>query len=232
MISRTILAVVRNITVHERQAAEWAKYDVGAQRVGTMHEAIVRLKSGEQFFFVVINEDCIPEFLIQLPVMRDITAFPIIVVTSTFTMEKKIIAMDHGADLYVPFSEKIEHDIHATFRVFKAQSRWANRPDNPPPVLIVGDIVLSLSRRTVLVKDTPVSLTKLEFDVLHYLMANQGHFLTHSQILLKVWGSDYQDDGSGLLRRTISRLRRKLSKISPDCEYIKVEREVGYKFLT
>ena len=77
-------------------------------------------------------------------------------------MEKKLVAMSHGADFYVPFSEKIEHDILATFAVFEAQNRWAGRPLNFPPVLIGGGIILSLSRQIVFIKGDPVSLTKTE----------------------------------------------------------------------
>ena len=228
MNSTTILAVVKNIAVHERQAVEWAKYEIGAQRVDTMHEAIVKLKNGEEFFFVVINEDCIPDFLTQLPIMRDVCAFPIIVVTSTFTMEKKLTAMRSGANLYVPFSVKIEHDIHTTFEVFEKQSQWANRPFMPP-VLISGDIVLSPSRRNVLVKDTPVNLTTQEFDLLHYFMENRGQALSFEDIYVHVWQEKYNESYIEAIKSAIKKLRKKISDNDNEDSIIINLRGFGYK---
>ena len=224
-----ILAVVKNIAVHERYAAEWAKYGIDSQRVDTMHEAIVRLNKGEIFYFVVISEDCIPDFLTQLPIMSDISPFTIIILTSTFTMEKKIIAMRNGADIYVPFNERIEYDIQVIFEMFNAQKRRSNNHIKRQPVLVGDNISLSPSRRLVLVNDKEIKLAKKEFELLRYLMTNKGCYLTHSQLLRKVWGNNYNDDG--VLRRTMSSLRTKLSKASPK-EFIKLERDIGYKFVS
>ena len=115
--------------------------------------------------------------------------------------------------------------------MFEAQSRWANRPATLPPVLIGGDIILSPSRRVVLIKDTEVVLQKKEFAILQLLMANKGHFMEPGQLLRKVWDSDYMEADNKNLYKTINRLRNKISEVSPNKEYIKVEREIGYKFI-
>jgi len=227
MTSKTILAVVKNIAVHEQEAAEWAKHKIGAIRVDTMHEAIVKLKNGEKFFFVVINEDCIPDFLTQLPIMRDVTNFPIIVVTSTYTMDKKIIAMRSGADLYVPFSEKIEHDALVTLEVFSAQNRWSNRPAMPP-VLSAGDIVLSPSRHVVFVKDKLIDLSPQEFDALHLLIKDKGRVLKHEEIYGHLFGVQYnKDTDEHILHNLMKRLRKKIREHT-DLMYIESVYKIGY----
>ena len=228
MTSNPILAVVKNIAVHEQQSVEWAKYSIGAKRVDTMHEAIIKLKNGERFFFVVINEDCIPDFMKQLPVLRDVCVFPIIVVTSTFSMEKKLAAMRSGADFYVPFSEKIEYDIHATFQVFEKQSKWANR-EYLPPVLISGDIILSPSLRSVLVKGTPASLTNQEFDLLFYFMSNRGQALSFKNIYLNVWQAEYKESYNGAVKTAIKKLRKKIANDENENSVIENIRGYGYK---
>jgi len=226
----TILAVTKNATLHEQQAVEWAKHGINAQRVDSMHEAIVKLKNGERFFFIVINEDCIPDLLIQLPLMREITTFPIIVITSTYTVKKKLTAIRNGADIYVQFSEKIKHDILMTFEVFSAQNRWANRPTEPPPVLLGGDIIMSLTRRTVLVKDREVVLNKKQFDLLRYLMENGGRIIPHDEIYRNVWGGEYECAARDTLRVAVNRLRQELSSASDGVEYIETVRDIGYRF--
>jgi DNA-binding response OmpR family regulator len=88
------------------------------------------------------------------------------------------------------------------------------------------DITLNLASRTVIIENTPVELTKLEFDLLYALMGNQNVVLDREYLLEHVWGGDemYQD-------RTVNvAINRLKEKIDPDKskEYIKTVRGVGY----
>jgi len=88
------------------------------------------------------------------------------------------------------------------------------------------DITLNLASRTVVIENTPVELTKLEFDLLYALMGNQNVVLDREYLLEHVWGGDemYQD-------RTVNvAINRLKEKIDPDKskEYIKTVRGVGY----
>ena len=94
-----------------------------------------------------------------------------------------------------------------------------------------GGIILSPSRRSVIINSVEVDLQKKEFDILHYLMSNSECILTHSQILHRIWG-DKDEIDNNVIWRTINRLRNKLSKLSPKIDFIKVERNVGYKFIS
>ena len=76
-----------------------------------------------------------------------------------------------------------------------------------------------------------ISLSKKEFEILHFLMAKSGHMVTHTQLLQKIWGDEYGKQDADLLYRTIDRLRRKLSEKSKTGWQIKAERGVGYTFL-
>ena len=215
--------------MHEREAEVWAKYGIGAQRVDTIHEAVTKLKNGERFFFVVINEDCIPDFLPQLPILKGVCAFPVIVVTSSYTPEKKLTAMQNGADLYVPFNKKAEHDVLITLEVFSVNNNWANHYKIKLPILTHGDIIMNIVTRQVFLKDTEIKLTKKEFDVLYYLVKKHGQIVTHSEMLKEVWGLD--SIATEHIWRVTSRLRKKLANVS-DNEYIQIEHGIGYKFMS
>jgi len=226
----TILAIDTDLTVHEQQTAAWGKIGIGTSRVETMNEAISRLSRGETFLFIAINEDSIPDYIPQLPLMRDVTNLPIFIITSNYTTSKKVAAIQSGADVYDPFSNFVKENVFGALELLKLQKRWAELPKEPSAVLIGGDIILSPLRRIVFVKDIEVSLRKKEFDILYHLIANKGQFLTHKQLLYKVWGDEYSENGNDILWKTIYRLRSKLSKASMGKEYIKAERETGYKF--
>jgi DNA-binding response OmpR family regulator len=225
-----ILAVDTNLAVHEEQTEEWAKYGIGAQRVNTMNDAVTLLAKGDEFLFVVINEDTVRDFMKQLPILRDATDLPIFIVTSTHTIDKKIKALRLGADVYDPFVSYTKQTVLLALETLKAQNRRAGRPQKQLGILTGGDIILSQMRRKVFVKDTEVGLAKKEFDILRYLMENSGCVVEHRQLMEEIWGKDYNEKDTDILWRTINRIRTKLSRICPDNAYIRIERGVGYVF--
>ena len=225
-----ILAVDKNTAVHEEQTKEWAKYGIGTQRADTMSDAISRIVKDEKYLLIVINEDTIPNFTEQLQIARDAADSPIFVVTSSYTIDKKIKAMNLGADAYEPFTSYTKQNVLLALETLNAQNRWAKRPQKQVDILIGGDIVLSQRRRKVFVKDIGVSLAKKEFDILYYLMANSGCVVKHKQLVQEIWGEDYGEKDADVLWRTINRIRAKLSVICTNAERIRIERGVGYAF--
>ncbi|MDP2079167.1 MAG: response regulator transcription factor [Sulfuricurvum sp.] len=88
------------------------------------------------------------------------------------------------------------------------------------------DISLNLGSRTVMIETDPVELTKLEFDLLHALIANQNIVLERDYLLEHVWGEGetYQDRTVNV---AINRLKEKIDPTKTK-EYIKTVRGVGY----
>lgn len=224
-----LLAVDKSVVVYEQETAEWVKYGVLPQRVDFMNEAINRLKQNEEFLFIVINEDTVPEFMPLLPILRDVTDVPIFVMTSNYTIEKRVAALNNGADVYDPNNPQPMQNVLSTLELLKTLKRWTNRSVRLE-VLLCGDIILSRPRRKVFTKDNEISLSKKEFEILYYLMSNNGYVMTHEQILKEIWGENYTNSDVDVLWRTVNRLRVKLSITPPANQYIKIERGVGYMF--
>ena len=106
-----------------------------------------------------------------------------------------------------------------------------NEP-KPADVLVGGGITLSVNCRTVIVNDTALRLTKIEFDILHLLMSNSGRVVTYKQLFDKVWGEKNVKDDLFVFWRTIERLRHKLiQKGSPE-HHIRAEHGIGYIFVS
>lgn len=223
-----ILEVDRDVAKNEALVAELIKFGVELVRVDSMNEAVALLSKGGEWFFIVINEDSLPDFMEMLGVMRDATDAPIFALTSNYTREKKIKAISNGADIYDLFSENTKDNLIGALELIKKQNRRTSLCSAvEPPVLIAGDIILSLSRHSVFVGDTKVSLTRKAFDILYQLMCNSGRIVTHESLLSKIWGE--RDVDVAVLWRAVDLLRSKLSEAS-HIDYIKVERGVGYVF--
>jgi DNA-binding response OmpR family regulator len=62
-------------------------------------------------------------------------------------------------------------------------------------------------------------------------MAGNGQVVTHARLIRKAWGDEHDLKDTVVLWQTVTRLRKKLSEISPKTtEYIEIEHGVGYRF--
>jgi two-component system KDP operon response regulator KdpE len=167
-----------------------------------------------------------------LEVCKEIRAWstvPVIVLTAEGSNERKVEALDLGADDYVtkPFNMS---ELLARIRVaLRHQRLRSSSPasDLEGPVFEVGDLVVDVARRTVTVGGRPVELTRKEFGFLAMLARYPGRVLTHRAILQEVWGAAYGDE-THYLRVYVSQLRKKLGQTAVR---IVTEPGIGYRLL-
>ncbi len=159
--------------------------------------------------------------------MRQWSKAPIIVVTANGAEDRKITALDEGADDYVtkPFSMP---ELLARLRVAVRHHReLAPFMDDRP--LVVGDLVVDPADHRVTVAGRPVDLTPKEFDFLALLARHQGRVLTHRHILQQVWGPEAAGR-TEYLRTYANQLRRKLQD-DPASPRLVTEPGVGYRLI-
>jgi len=98
--------------------------------------------------------------------------------------------------------------------VLLAKVRVALRRADPLAVsgeapMVVGDIRLDPTARTLTRDGASIALTRTELGVVEYLMRNAGRIVSPAQILSAVWGEAYELENE-VLRTAIKRARRKL----------------------
>jgi DNA-binding response OmpR family regulator len=147
---------------------------------------------------------------------------PVIALTALGEVDDRVAGLDAGAADYLtkPFSLT---ELAARIR---AQLRMAAQV--PQTGIAGGGIEVNLLTREVLRDGQPIRLSTTEFELLVYLMRNQGHVLSREQILRAVWGYEY-DPGTNVVDVYVGYLRRKLSG-PEDGAPISTIRSVGYRF--
>ena len=103
-----------------------------------------------------------------------------------------------------------------------APRRARRRPD---AVLRCADLEMDDDAHRVLRGGDEVSLSPTEYNLLRYLLVNQGRVLSKAQILDHVWQYDFGGDG-GVVETYIGYLRRKVDNVEP--RLIHTIRGVGY----
>jgi two-component system KDP operon response regulator KdpE len=159
--------------------------------------------------------------------VREWSDVPIVVLSAEGSEERKVLALDHGADDYVtkPFSTA---ELLARIRVALRHRKHEAAPDDDA-VLHVGDLEVDLARHAVEVGGRKVDLTPKEFAFLALLARWPGRVLTHRTILQEVWGPEYGSE-SQYLRVYASQLRKKVDD-DPAQPRLITEPGVGYRLV-
>ncbi len=159
--------------------------------------------------------------------LRKDSAVPIIFLSAIGEEQKKIDALEAGADDYVtkPFS------VDELLARIKSVLRRVAGSHQSEPILTCGELSINFDRREVRVRHEPVKLTPTEYDLLKYMIENAGKVLTHRTLLLAVWGPGYVDQAQNL-RVFVGQLRKKIEMNPGRPRFILTDPGVGYRFCT
>jgi len=161
--------------------------------------------------------------------VREGSGTPIVMLTGADGDESIVKGLELGADDYLtkPFSPKqLLARVRAVLR--RTGSNGAQAPDQ---LLSVSDLTLDAKWRRVRRREEEISLTKLEFQLLHELALHAGQVLTYRYITDRVWGYQGHDD-AGLIKGHIRNLRSKLGGAPDGGLYIETVHGTGYIFRT
>jgi two-component system KDP operon response regulator KdpE len=171
---------------------------------------------------------------IMLPVMdglevcrriRSVSDVPIIMITAKDNTQDSVDGLNAGADDYItkPFAvEELLARINAVMR--RARSNVLQAPTDK---IRIGNILIDLAQRQVVINGQNVHLTPTEFKLLTILASNSEKVVSHEELLQAIWGNEYKDC-THYLRVSIGRLRQKIETDPGNPEMIVTCSGVGY----
>jgi two-component system KDP operon response regulator KdpE len=211
-----------NIRLLLRRMFEGASYDV--LEAGSASVAMERLASIEPD--VILLDLGLPDRdgLEMIPVIRETSSAPLLVLSARDSSEEKILALDLGADDFVtkPFdvgelSARVRTAIR--HRISARGAQWS---------VIVADVEIDLINRRILKGGREIHLTPKEYAVVAELAKYQGRVISHDQLLKGLWNNDY-DRHIEYLRVVVRSIRTKLEADVNKPAIILNERGVGYR---
>ncbi len=147
----------------------------------------------------------------------------IILLTAKSQEEDKILGYEIGADDYItkPFSIKVLiAKVKALIKRLDTNTSLNN------DIYEIGGLVINELSHSVAVDSESIDLSPKEYDLLLYLVKNQGILLSRDTILNGVWGYDYDGD----LRTVDTHIKRLRQKLKGIAYLISTIRSGGYKF--
>jgi DNA-binding response OmpR family regulator len=106
---------------------------------------------------------------------------PVLILTARDALEDKILGLDLGADDYLvkPFAFP---ELTARIRALLRRGRV-----DEALKLKLADLEMDLTKRAVVRDKQDIPLTSMEFEILEYLLRNQGHVVTREMLARQVW---------------------------------------------
>ncbi len=149
---------------------------------------------------------------------------PVLMLTARHEVADRVAGLDAGADDYLPKPFALDEllaRVRALVRSFGVGSQVA-----ADELLILEDLEIDTLARRVKRAGTEIDLTRIEFELLAYLVEHKDRVLDRNDIHLHVWGYD-EDTSSNTLEVFISGLRKKL-EANGASRLIHTKRGVGY----
>lgn len=149
---------------------------------------------------------------------------PIIMLTARSDDIDKIVGLELGADDYLtkPFNPR---ELVARIKAILRRSDRKQSTEEQP--IILGNLSINPSHRSVMVGDKAIDLRMKEFDLLQTLAENPNIVFSREKLLNVVWGYDFAGE-TRTVDVHIAHLRHKLGKMSPTIETVW---GVGYKLV-
>lgn len=161
--------------------------------IGSIYAIIIGVTTLIQTNYDIILLDIMLQKINGMEVCRRLRAkknTPIIMLTAKGDITDKVNGLDVGADDYLTKPFEIE-ELLARMRVIL---RRKTQNTNQSKIIEVADLKLDLEKKQVSRNGKNIELTRKEYELLEYLMKNNGIVISREKIIETVWDYDFVGD--------------------------------------
>lgn len=161
--------------------------------------------------------------------IREKSSIPIIILSAKSEDADKVLGLNIGADDYVtkPFSPlELTARVRSQLRRYtQLGSSTENESEN---IYKTGGLVVNDDTKEVTVDGDVVKLTPMEYNILLFLIENQGRVFSTGQIYEHIWGEEMLGTDNTVAVH-IRHIREKIEINPKEPRYLKVVWGIGYK---
>ncbi|HZX49958.1 MAG TPA: response regulator transcription factor [Candidatus Paceibacterota bacterium] len=181
--------------------------------------------------FVVMRPDFTDASLARaIGELKSFSSTPILVLGYHGSAAEEIDALAEGADEFVSFPPRDLKVLEIRiWNVLRTRAGMFLQPVEEMAALTSGELMLNPGACEISLNTKRMQLTPTEFRVLYLLMRNRGNVLSHQFFGDSIWGDEV--DSSGLVKKYIQKLRRKLGDDVEEPRWIDTVPRVGYRFV-
>lgn len=209
---------IRELIVYTLQSSGFDA--IGFSNSADFFQAVSKEKPELALLDVMLPKENGLSMLKKMKESASMADIPVIMVTAKGSEFDKVTGLNLGADDYIakPFGMM---EFVARVRAVLRRGGLKEKKSE----LSYKNLVIQTEKHRVLLSGDPIELTLKEYELLKYLIENQGRVLSRNQILGTVWG--YDVDGE---TRTVDvHIRTMRQKLGEYGKYVETVRGVGYR---
>ena len=170
------------------------------------------LKNSYDLMIIDINLPLVNGYELCKEIRIHNNVVPVIMLTAMASAENKLTGFDVGADDYMvkPFDFK---ELLARVKVFLRRTSQTEKAEDVQ--IIIDDLVINSTKKTVFRKGVQIELTAKEYTLLEFLARNKGVVISRVEIAEKIWNLNF-DTGTNYIDVYINYLRKKIDKDYPN----------------
>ena len=161
--------------------------------------------------------------------IREESSIPIIILSAKTQDNDKVLGLNLGADDYVakPFNP-LELIARVKSQIRRYTNFGARKEEPDERIYSTGGLMINDDRKEVTVDGEPVKLTRIEYNILLFLVQNKGKVFSIEQIYEHIWKEEaYGADNTVTVH--IRHIREKIEIDPKNPKYLKVIWGIGYK---
>jgi len=148
----------------------------------------------------------------------------VIIISARNSLDDKIRGLNIGADDY------LTKPFHLAELKARAVAVFRRKTGSSKGMLVFNEISIDLQGRTVTVNETPIVLTRKEYEMLLYFIANKGKVISKMALAEHLWGDEMDmHNNFDFIYTHIKNLRKKLLEANGN-DYLMSVYGIGYKF--
>jgi len=131
---------------------------------------------------------------------------------------------------YMVLSQNNEDNRETISAMIRRYIDYNNRPKPAKRILTFGNVVLDIANRIVTVDDADAGFTRLEFDILYFIVSRDGELLSYKEISEYAWNGGYASDSMKPLAKMVNRIKNRINPGRSGPDHIINVREYGYRY--
>lgn len=217
-VSGRKLLIVEDDEKLKKEMVEYFSLENAVFTAADVEDAVNILENSGNFDAIIL--DLILKNSMGMDLFKAFPILPPVIILSSLDGEDTVIAgLTSGAVDYVVKP--------CTMRLLEAHISLRLLPKSDA-VETFGFFQINANTRTVKYKNTHISLTPSEFNILFFLVKHRGVFFTADEIYEEIWCAPSLHTTT--IRAHLSSLRRKMKAALPDADIILTEFNKGYCF--
>lgn len=232
---KRILIVEDEEAIREFEAINLKRVGYTVALAGSGEEALDIYDNDAEGFDIALLDISMPGmdgFALCKELRKRSETLGIIMLTARTQEMDKISGLMMGADDYItkPFSPtELLARVDSLYR--RVEMHSSKTVSVPSDDIVLGEFTLNLRRRTLLKNGKNIELTQVEFQMIEYFFNNPDVALDRTDILNKVWGSNYFGEEK-IVDVNVRRLRMKVEDNPSEPQRLLTVWGMGYKWNT